>query len=118
MKPVELLRAPTARERAIVEAVADATRTTSANALRSQASRMLVASNCGCGCESFTVSIPDAAPVVTMGDVPALVGDAPPIEVLPLFNNHGTLTSVEVTYFLTEPNGIPAATSLTAHWVR
>jgi len=79
---------------------------------------MLVASNCGCGCGSFAVSVPDDGPVVSIGDVPALVGDEPPIEVLPLFSNNGLLSSVEVTYFVTEPDGIPSATSLTACWPR
>ncbi len=118
MKPVEPLRAPRARERMIVGAVADVTRGSSADALRSQVSMMLVASNCGCGCGSFAVSVPEAAPAVSTGDVPALVGHEPPVEVLPVFRDDGRLASVEVTYFLSDPDGIPAGSSLTARWPR
>lgn len=79
---------------------------------------MLVASNCRCGCGSFAVAVPDAAPVVSIGEVPALIADEPPIEVLPVFSDDGTLTSVEVTHFLAEPDVVPAATHLTASWPR
>lgn len=91
-----------------------ASRTRRADALRSQASVMLVAANCECGCGSFAVSSPGAAPAVTMHDVPALVGNEPPTKVLPVVNDGGRLATVEVTYSLTEAHGITQAIALTA----
>lgn len=79
---------------------------------------MLVAANCGCGCGSFAVSVPDAAPAVFVGDVPTLMGSEPPIEVLPVFGGDGRLASVEVTYFVTDADGIPVASALTPRWPR
>ncbi|WJY01579.1 hypothetical protein [Curtobacterium sp. 458] len=99
-----------------MDALAGVTRRRSADALRSQASVMLVAANCECGCGSFAVSSPGAVPAVTMHDVPALVGNEPPIEVLPVVSGDGRLASVEMTYFLTEAHGIPEESSLTARW--
>lgn len=79
---------------------------------------MLVAANCGCGCGSFAVSVPDAAPAALMGDVPTLMGGEPPVEVLPVIGDDGRLASVEVTYFVTDADDIPAASALTPRWPR
>ncbi|WIJ45594.1 hypothetical protein [Curtobacterium citreum] len=63
----------------------------------------------------LTVTIGHGNPPASAGP---LLGHEPPVEVLPVFRDDGRLASVEVTYFLTDPDGIPAGSSLTARWPR
>lgn len=68
---------------------------------------MLVAGNCGCRCGSFNVSFPGPVPVVVADDVPALLSDELPVEVLPVFDRTGVLVSIEVTWFGDDGKGVP-----------
>jgi hypothetical protein len=114
VKSIEALRMPRPCERAIVDALADVAQGESMNALRQQAAMMLVAENCGCGCGcgSFNVSLTEPVPAAAAEEVLTLVSNELAIEVLPVFGHGGRLASVEVTYFLDEARGVPAAGSL------
>ncbi len=110
----EAPRAPTEREidllRFLLSAPADGADAELLGHFRSQLDSVTVATDCSCGCESFTIYVDGGHPRTTNGPGPSAWNDSNAIE-LSLFISEGQMQSVEITYYDHDrmaPAGVPA----------
>ncbi len=113
----EPLREPSVAERQLVRFLLS-TEFRGVEALRDQTPTMTVASNCDCGCGSFSIHVDPAIPRSEWKHTatPSALDVERGIEV-GLLTAAGILTGAEITYNQTEPAGVPDPSRFRFDWL-